>query len=192
MRTLPRSSPAEGVAQMSGWLIDTFVWTGLLIGLVLAARRPVSQYFGAADRLCAVGAAAAALPACRRWCCPPAWRRRCRCSRRRTDADLCRSPAHRCRPREHAAKAAAAIARNGRSRWSICCCRYGWAGRRSSSPGAFADICGCAGTCWPRRARWARRARCGWWRRRRRRSGGLRHQRQGGGAAAAVHGANTI
>ena len=31
---------------MTDWLYDTFVWTGLLIGLVLLIRRPVARYFG--------------------------------------------------------------------------------------------------------------------------------------------------
>src|SRR5688572_25961129 len=31
---------------MSGWLIDTVLYTGLLIGLVLALRRPVGRFFG--------------------------------------------------------------------------------------------------------------------------------------------------
>ncbi len=32
---------------MTGWLIETFIWTGVLIGLVLLLRRPVGRYFGA-------------------------------------------------------------------------------------------------------------------------------------------------
>src|SRR5687768_5200272 len=31
---------------MSAWLIDTVLYTGLLIGLVLALRRPVGKFFG--------------------------------------------------------------------------------------------------------------------------------------------------
>lgn len=31
---------------MTAWLIETLVWTGLLIGLVLVLRRPVGSYFG--------------------------------------------------------------------------------------------------------------------------------------------------
>ena len=32
---------------MSAWLIDTVLYTGLLIGLVLVLRRPVGRFFGA-------------------------------------------------------------------------------------------------------------------------------------------------
>ena len=32
---------------MSDWLIDTLLWTGALIALVLLIRRPVAQWFGA-------------------------------------------------------------------------------------------------------------------------------------------------
>lgn len=32
---------------MTQWLVDTLVWTGLLIALVLLLRRPVGRYFGA-------------------------------------------------------------------------------------------------------------------------------------------------
>jgi beta-lactamase regulating signal transducer with metallopeptidase domain len=31
---------------MTGWLLDTLIYTGLMIALVLALRRPVSHYFG--------------------------------------------------------------------------------------------------------------------------------------------------
>ncbi|GEM_PF-234684 len=31
---------------MTDWMVDTFIYTGLLIGLVLLARRPVAQHFG--------------------------------------------------------------------------------------------------------------------------------------------------
>ena len=38
-------SGLEGIA-MSDWMIDTFVYTALLIGVVLLVRRPVTQHFG--------------------------------------------------------------------------------------------------------------------------------------------------
>ena len=31
---------------MTQWLLDTFVWTGVLIALVLLVRRPVARHFG--------------------------------------------------------------------------------------------------------------------------------------------------
>ena len=31
---------------MTGWLLDTLLYTGLLIGLVLALRRPAGKWFG--------------------------------------------------------------------------------------------------------------------------------------------------
>jgi len=31
---------------LSGWMVDTFIYTGLLIGLVLLVRRPITRYFG--------------------------------------------------------------------------------------------------------------------------------------------------
>lgn len=31
---------------MSGWIVDTLLWTGVLIGLVLVIRRPVARWFG--------------------------------------------------------------------------------------------------------------------------------------------------
>ena len=32
---------------MMGWLIDTLVWSGMLIAVVLVLRRPVARIFGA-------------------------------------------------------------------------------------------------------------------------------------------------
>src|SRR5690606_19949989 len=40
-----RTTPA-GVAEMNAWLLDTLLYTGVLIGLVLALRRPVGRFFG--------------------------------------------------------------------------------------------------------------------------------------------------
>src|SRR5690606_7002865 len=40
-----RTTPA-GDAEMNAWLLDTLLYTGVLIGLVLALRRPVGRFFG--------------------------------------------------------------------------------------------------------------------------------------------------
>ncbi|GGD49603.1 hypothetical protein GRI62_07295 [Erythrobacter arachoides] len=48
------SGPASGTlasiglgnAGLAGWLVDTFVYTGLLIGIVMLLRRPVARHFG--------------------------------------------------------------------------------------------------------------------------------------------------
>ena len=58
---------------MSAWLVDTVLYTGLLIGLVLALRRPVGRFFGPqlAYALWALPFLRLLLP---RSCCPPASR----------------------------------------------------------------------------------------------------------------------
>src|SRR5690606_34745013 len=40
-----RAAPA-GAAQMTAWLLDTLLYTGLLIALVLVLRGPVGRHFG--------------------------------------------------------------------------------------------------------------------------------------------------
>src|SRR5690606_34106632 len=40
-----RATP-QGDAEMTGWLLDTLLYTGVLIALVLVLRRPVSRHFG--------------------------------------------------------------------------------------------------------------------------------------------------
>ena len=37
---------------MMDWLIDTFLWTGALIALILLARRPVARLFPTVEQPC--------------------------------------------------------------------------------------------------------------------------------------------
>ena len=61
---------------MIDWLIDTTLYTGLLIALVLLVRRPVARWFGP-QLAYALWRCRWRGWCCRRSCCPPPSPRRC-------------------------------------------------------------------------------------------------------------------
>ena len=166
---------------MTGWLLDTLLYTGLLIALVLVLRRPVSRHFGPQIaytlwglpflRLllppvvlpASLAPEPAAAPELAVETAPAAGSHRLGRGRRGGDSPCAAggdSPAGAGAAGGFDTPGVGVVGPRRRPR-----CGCGWRARSRSSPGAWSCTGGCAPSCSPTRARWARSARSAWSRR---------------------------